>query len=91
MCSDSPSGESTLEKSICSTALGQSICVISTWYLIYSGCGFRSVPDVGTLSQCYLLYGRAVDASLPKPCPIFHPNWYGGTFWLPQGTGEGQQ
>ncbi len=30
------------------------------------------------LSQCYSLYRIAVDASLPKPSPIFRPDWYGG-------------
>ncbi len=45
--------KSTTETSICSTALGQSICVISTWYLLNAGCGFRSMPNLGTSSQCY--------------------------------------
>ncbi len=46
--------ESTPETSICSAALGHSICVISIWYLLCAGCGFHSVPDLGTLSQCYV-------------------------------------
>ncbi len=70
--------ESTSETSICSTSLGQSICLIYTCYLLYAGCGFRSVPDLATLSQYYPLYGTAVNASLPKTCHIFCPDWYGG-------------
>ncbi len=52
--------------------------VISTWYLLYAGCGFRSALDLGMLSQCYSLYRIAVDASLAKPSRIFRPDWYGG-------------
>ncbi len=55
--------------------------VFTTWYLLYAGCGFRSVPLLGgrfpsvihthcTEQQCR--------SSLPKPCPIFRPNWCGG-------------
>ncbi len=60
----------------------------------YAGCGFRSVPLLGVRfpsvfhTHCTEQQWRS---SLPKPCPIFRPNWCGGTCRLPQGTGGGQQ
>ncbi len=50
-------------------------------------------PTWGTLSQCYSTHWAEQQwrFSLPKPCPIFHPNWCGGTCRLLQSTGGGQQ
>ncbi len=68
--------------------------VFSTWYLLYAGCGFRSVPLLGVRFPSVIhthCTEQQCRSSLPKSCPIFRPNWCGGTCRLPQGTGGGQQ
>ncbi len=83
--------------------LGQSICVIPTWYLLTQdvapqrpllGVRFLSVilPTVWNSSGCHLCLSIQVSSLLSSLlCPIFHPNWCGGTCRLLQGTGGGQQ
>ncbi len=86
---------STSETPVCGTALGQSIRVHTSPHdTSLCGMWLRSVsPYLGYAFPVlfYPLSGTAVRLSLPKPCPIFHPSWCGGTCRLLQSTGGGQQ
>ncbi len=47
----------------------------------YAGCGFRSVPLLAVRFPS-VIHTHCTEqqwwSSLPKPCPIFRPNWCGG-------------
>ncbi len=53
---------------ICSTALGQSICVISTWYLLYAECGFRSISYSEYTFPVLPTVQNSISASLMHLC-----------------------